>query len=334
MADTRTGTYWTAFTQDRPASSPSLSPNGSRVAYRSNLSHADIIAVPLRDGPVRILLGSSRTEQMPDASQAGPQVVYVTDRRGVQEIWLSSTAEGWDRPLFTPDNVEVDGKPAYNLLAPALSPDGRRVAFAAQGEGGNIHVYTGFVAGGSPVRVTNGSSLEVSPAWSPDGGWVAFGHISGGNFMLAKARPGGAEAVLDLGPIGGSTVPAWSATGEWIAVHDNHDQLVLYSPEGSPPRKMPGDNGPCAWSRDGKTLYQVQMGRPALVATDIASGRQTKLRDLPGLEPYAASNPGLRASLTADGQSIVYSVNRPRAEIWILDGVQTPHSWFKRILGK
>jgi hypothetical protein len=71
-----------------------------------------------------------------------------------------------------------------------------------------------------------------------------------------------------------------------------------------------------------------------LVAIDIATGKETKLRDLPGLVPYSGSNPGLRASLTSDGGSIVYSVNRARTEIWILDGVQTPRTWFERILGK
>jgi Tol biopolymer transport system component len=334
MADTHSGDYWPVLAQDRPASAPTLSPDGSRIAYRSSLSHADVIAVPLGEGPVRTLLGSSRSEQMADSSQAGPQIIYVTDRRGAQEIWLTSLAEGWDRPLFTPDNFQVDGKPASSFLSPTLSMDGKRVAFAAQGEGGNIHVYTGFVAGGTPVRVTSGSSLELEPAWSPEAGWVAFGHISGGNLMLAKARPGDGEAIMDLGPIGGSSVPAWSPNGDWIAMHDNHDELTLYSPVGAPSRKLAGDSGPYAWSRDGKTLYQVRMDKPALVAIDIASGKVTKLRDLPGLAPYASSNPGLRASLTSDGQSIVYTVNRSRAEIWILDGVQTPRSWFERILGK
>jgi eukaryotic-like serine/threonine-protein kinase len=333
MADVRNGGYWPVFMEDRPASNPAVSPDGARVAYRSNLSHADVIAVPLGDGPVRTLLGSSRTEQMADASQAGPQLVYVTDRRGVQEIWLTSTAEGWDRPLITADSLQVDGKPAGAFLDPALSPDGRRVAFAAI-VGGNVHIYTAFVSGGTPVRVTKEAGLEDEPAWSPDGNWVVFGHLVGHGFLLAKARPGSGEAPIELGPIGSSSVPAWSPTGEWIAIHDDHGNLTLFSPDGKPKRTLPGDGGPCAWSRDGKTLYQVRMDNPALVAIDIATGKQTKLRDLPGLEPFSDSNPGLRASLTSDGKSIVYTVNRPRTEIWILDGVQTPHTWWERILGK
>jgi Tol biopolymer transport system component len=270
---------------------------------------------------------------MADASQAGPQLVYVTDRRGMQEIWLTSTAEGWDRPLITADSLQVDGKSASAFLDPALSSDGRRVAFAA-GVGGNFHIYTAFVSGGAPIRVTREPGLEDEPAWSPDGNWVAFGHLVGHGFLLAKARPGSGEALTELAPVGGSAVPAWSPTGEWIATHDDHGNLTLFSPDGKPKRTLPGDGGPCAWSRDGKTLYQVRMGDPALVAVDIATGKQTKLRDLPGLEPFSDSNPGLRASLTSDGKSIVYTVNRPRTEIWILDGVRTPPAWWERILGK
>ena len=104
MLDTATEGYSPMLVEDRPASAPSVSPNGSRMAYQSGLSHADVIAVPLKEGPVRTLLGSSRTEQMADVSPAGPQLVYVTDRRGASEVWIPSLAEGWDRPLFTPEN--------------------------------------------------------------------------------------------------------------------------------------------------------------------------------------------------------------------------------------
>ena len=68
MADAQSGTWWPIYKQDRPALQPSVSPGGGSLAYQSNLSHADVINVPLGDGPVRTVLGSSRTEQMADAS--------------------------------------------------------------------------------------------------------------------------------------------------------------------------------------------------------------------------------------------------------------------------
>jgi Tol biopolymer transport system component len=334
MADTAGGAYWPVFLQDRPASSPSASPEGTRAAYTSNLSHADVIAVPLGDGPVRTLLGSSRNEQMADASPVAPQLVYATDRRGVQDLWITSLAEGWDRPLVTHGQFDVDGVPAEIFLDPVFSPDGRRVAFAAKG-GSRVHVYTVFVnGGGTPVRATNTNGLEDGITWSPDGNWIAFYHVVGHDLVLAKVRPGSGEPPIDLGAITGHSIPMWSPTGEWIATHGPGDKLMLYSSDdGKTRRELPGDGGPYDWSRDGKTLYQVREDHPALVAIDIATGRETKLRDPEGFQPYRAINPGLMASLTSDRKSIVYTVNHARTEIWILNGLQIPSPWWRRMLG-
>ena len=331
MADAQNGAWWPIYKQDRPAMQPSVSPGGTRLAYQSNLSHADVIAVPLGDGPVHTALGSSRTEQMADASPVAPQIVYVTDRRGAQEIWIASTAEGWDRPLMQA-GTPLDGSIADTFLDPVFSPDGRRVAFSAK-SGSRVHIYTTFVSGGTPVRATNIDGLEAAPTWSPDGNWIAFGHNVGTDFVLGKLRPGSGERPIDLGRIGGSAVPAWSPTGEWIATHDEQGRLMLFSPDGRSPRALPGDGGPFAWSRDGKTLYQVRVEQPALVAIDIATAKERKLRDLED-PPYTSSSPGLMASLTSDGKSVVYTVNRPRTEIWILDGIQTPKPWWQRIFGR
>jgi len=335
MADSHNGRYWPVLTEDRAASTPSVSPNGSRVAYVSQLSVADVIATPLGDGPIRTLLGGFRSEQMANASPAGPQLIYVTDRRGVQEVWITSLAEGWDRPLFTPENFQVEGVPADIFLTPALSRDGSRVAVAAKG-GDKIHVYTAFTSGGTPVRATSGETgIEAAPTWSPDGNWIAFEHVAGNSLKLAKVHPGSGEAPVDLGSVNSNPVPVWSPTGEWIAANSSDDALTLFSPDGKPPRKLPGgDGGPVVWSRDGKTLYHLHIDPPMLGAIDIASGKETKLRDLPGLPPFAQMNPGLCATLTSDGKSIIYTVNRARQEIWILDGIQEPRPWYMRLLGR
>jgi len=334
MADIRNSRYWPVLVQDRPAAAPSVSPDGSRMAYESGLSHADVIAVPLGEGPVRTLLGTSRTEQMADASPVSPQLVYATDRRGAQEVWITSLAEGWERPLFTPENLEVDGGPAQLFLAPVFSPDGRRVAVAAKGIT-QIHIYTAFVSGGSPVRATSvGTAIEDAPVWSPDGNWLAFMRVIHNSLMLSKVRPGSGEPPVDICSVLSRPIAAWSPTGEWIAARDDHEKLTLFSPDGKTSRKLPGDGGPLAWSRDGKILYQVRMDPPALYSVEIATGRERKLRELPGLRPYEGLNPGLRASLTSDDKSIVYTVNRPRREIWILEGIQKPRPWYARLLGK
>ncbi len=251
MADTSRGRYWPLLVQDRAASAPSVSPDGSRMAYQSNLPQTDVIAVPLGEGPVRTVLGSFRNEMIADASPVAQQLVYVTDRRGVQEVWITSLAEGWDRPLFTPDKFEVDGAPAQLFMSPTFSPDGRRVVVAAKGTS-RIFLYTAFVSGGAPVRLTpGGDSVEMAPTWSPDGNWIAFVHLLNNQLRLAKVRVGSGERPVDIAALNQNPIPAWSPTGEWIAAYDTNRKLMLVSPDGKTARTLPGDGGPFAWSRDG-----------------------------------------------------------------------------------
>jgi eukaryotic-like serine/threonine-protein kinase len=334
MADTKTDRYWPVFAQDRPAVSPSVCPDGSHVAYASALSHADVIAVPVGDGPIRTVLGSSRTEERVDASPVSPQITYITDRRGVPEVWIKSLAEGWERPLLTPDDVETDGEPAQTFLNPVFSPDGRRIVVVVKSRLG-IYLYTTFATGGTPVRATSANgTLETAATWSPDGNWLAYSGVEGDQPKLMKVRPGSGEPPVTIAKLYGSAIPRWSPTGEWIADYENGDRLVIVSPEGKNVRTLSDDYGPVAWSRDGKTLYQVREREPALVAIDVATGKQRKLRDLTGLAPFSNGSPGLSAALTSDGKNIVYTVNRPRQEIWILDGIQEPVPWYKRLLSR
>ncbi|HLJ49206.1 MAG TPA: protein kinase [Bryobacteraceae bacterium] len=335
MADTKTGDYWAVLTEDRSALTPSVSPDGERAAYSSNLSHSDVIAVPLGDGPIRTLLGSSRSEEKVDASRVSQMLVYITNRRGVDEVWLKSLIEGWERPLLTPNDVPVDGESAQGLLSPVFSPDGRRVAVCVKGRSG-IHLYTVFTSGGTPVRATSSSdTIELSPTWSPDGNWLAYSAVEHSKPGLLKVRPGSGEPPVTVAEgLYGWAAPVWSPTGEWIADHDLSGHLQIVTPDGKTTRQLPGDDGPTAWARDGKTLYQVRLDKPALVAIDVATGKTREMRDLAGLAPYSNGNPGLSAAVTSDAKDIVYTVNRPRQEIWILDGLQKPQPWYKRLLGR
>jgi len=329
MGDARSGRHWPVLIQDRPASQPTLSPDGTRAAYTSQLSQSDIVAAPLGDGPVRTILGSTRDEERVDASRVSQQVVYVTNRRGAPEVWLKSLSEGWERPLVTPRDALTDGRPADGFLNPVFSPDGRRVAVGVKSPSG-VHIFTLFVSGGTPVRATSSQDQEFCPTWSPDGNWLAYSTLAGPIPELAKVRPGGGDAPVVVSQTYGWAVPVWSPAGDWIADHDRQEHLVLVSPDGKSQRVLPGDRGPVAWSRDGKTLYQVRVDSPALVAIDIATGKERKLRDLPDLAPYSNGNPGLSAALTSDEKEIVYTVLRPRSEIWILDGIQPPRPWYRR----
>jgi len=58
---------------------------------------------------------------------------------------------------------------------PAVSPDGRRVAFAWGGvRNEDYDIWIQEVGADAPLRLTDGPAADVHPAWSPDGARVAF----------------------------------------------------------------------------------------------------------------------------------------------------------------
>ena len=55
-----------------------------------------------------------------------------------------------------------------------ISPDGREVAFIAPAPDGFFQVFAVPLGGGAPRQVTTDPSNKTQPAWSPDGGWIAY----------------------------------------------------------------------------------------------------------------------------------------------------------------
>src|SRR5689334_637497 len=89
---------------------------------------------------------------------------------------------------------------------PAVSPDGTTVAFVVQrvdekSNGYRSQVWLAAVDGSSPpLPFTAGEHRDADPAWSPDGGRLAF--------ISSKDDRGAVETTLYVAPVrtGGATV--------------------------------------------------------------------------------------------------------------------------------
>jgi Tol biopolymer transport system component len=97
------------------------------------------------------------------ASAAGP-IAYGTDRiRRTQFTWFDRAGR----------RLETLGTPDQRALAnPALSPDGRRIAFSRV-VGGNWDVFL-IDMEGAVSKVTSARSLDFSPVWSRDGRQIFY----------------------------------------------------------------------------------------------------------------------------------------------------------------
>ena len=111
---------------------------------------------------------------------------------------LAAAAWWWrfgERPTLSPQRlVHLTSSPGSELF-PALSPDGKQVAFQWNGEDGkNWDIYVKLVGETNALRLTTDALVDSDPCWSPDGRRIAF----------TRRGADGRYAVLTMSPLGGA----------------------------------------------------------------------------------------------------------------------------------
>ena len=341
MIDTRTERSWPLFVSSTDVADLDVSPDGTRIAFESDLSHGDVIEMPTSEGPPRTILGSARSEWMPTLSADGKELVYVGDPRGTSEVWSRNMEDGSLRRLLGPADFPADSGYAVEYLGdPVLSPDRRRIAVVAVSGKGPV-VYTAFTAGGAPVRGNDVNAVDFVGSWSPEGDRLAYVRVPFlGAAQLVVGRIGSAEPPITVADsVHEDALPEWSPTGEWIATGEgggtySSRRILLVSPDGRVKRKLSCHWGPLTWSRDSRTLFVMPWfyGARSLVAIDVRRGVERVLRFYPkGQGPASRFVPGWRLSITPDNKTLIYSVYRERRELWLLEGIRPPESWYTRL---
>jgi Tol biopolymer transport system component len=183
---------------------PSWSPDGTRIAFTSDADGNYEIYTMAADGTdVRQLTFTDPPVQHvgPKYSPDGTLLLYATDEdvqdpATQQDLWVMPSAGGTGTRLTHGlDNCESRG----------WSPDGRRivtqtvidgvgqlVVLNADGSGGHqITHYPADTPRFEPGGIFPVMRGAVTPAWSPDGAWIAFAANPDGNYDVYRIRPDG-----------------------------------------------------------------------------------------------------------------------------------------------
>jgi TolB protein len=104
---------------------------------------------------------------LPTWTPDGAGLVYVSYRQGGPLIYLARIFEGRSTANLTGEKGDAQA------IAPSISPDGRRIAFAST-RAGNSDVWVSNVDGGDARRLTTTHASDTAPCWSPTGNEIAF----------------------------------------------------------------------------------------------------------------------------------------------------------------
>ncbi len=96
-------------------------------------------------------------------------------------------------------------------LHPAVSPDGKYVAFASDRAGeGNLDIWVQALPGGEPVRLTKDAADEDFPSFSPDGTKIAFQSEHDGRGIYSIPILGGEPRLLAQNGTRAAILAGWT----------------------------------------------------------------------------------------------------------------------------
>lgn len=299
------------------------SPDGKSIAYarmvppdsavprsHSRLARIDLATRAVRELPVAESVGPNLRD--PAFEPGGTRLVVVAGFAPAPvggRIWMVDSGTGRATPL---------GPEATVALAPAFSPDARRLAFFAPDSGARMQLWVLRLdsPGATAVRLTNHE--DVTPTrvrWTPDGSGLVY---SADGRLWKVATTGGPPAEIPFTvrlsferprralpparfPEPGTAQPVRAFMG--LALSPDAQRVAMLAlgklwvmPVGGTPRAVaavPLNAHHLAWSSDGGTLAWSAgpWEEQDVFATELATGSTRRITALPGREESPSYSP-------------------------------------------
>lgn len=251
---------------------------------------------------------------------------------------ITERASDTKEPIASDHRVFQSGGDAQIDVGPALSPDGRRIAFLSERSRLAVELYVADAATGENLRQLTKTAIDPhfqslqflasAGSWSPDSRRLAVATVRKGRGSLAifDADSGRIIREIALEVPGELFGPSWSPDGRAIVVSaqiGGYTDLFLADPDAGTMRRLTDDpfaDLQPAWSNDGRRLAFVTdrfstnidtltFGRYQIAEMDVASAR---------VSPLVASDRGdlVNPAWGPDDQLFYISTESGRPEIY------------------
>ncbi|HSD85807.1 MAG TPA: BTAD domain-containing putative transcriptional regulator, partial [Anaerolineae bacterium] len=275
---------------DSPAVEVGTEHSKTKAALRRRLKIAagGVLVVALCGGA--IILATRPTTPKPPITPAKGKIVMPCPEQSVPRICVADSQTG--------QLTSLTGDLPLKKLGPGMSwaSGGKQIVFSALAQSGqetneDLDLYLINVDGSTLRQITAGDAIDIQPAESPDGTWIAFHR----RCNLWIVHPDGTQA-QPLSVNVCVTGIAWSPDSQWIAFIDTDrgtdgqrpSTIRIFRQDGGDSRivytfSRPVIGGRLAWSPDGQqiicecehddhqiTTWLIEVNNPADVKQGIA----------------------------------------------------------------
>jgi TolB protein len=157
----------------------------TQIAYVVKRGETYELQIADADGErAQYLLRSNEPIISPVWSPEGRRIAYVSFESKKPVVYVHHLSE---------NKRQVVASFRGSNSAPAWSPDGKTIAVVLSVEGGS-QIYLISADGSGPRRrISNSSSIDTEPRYSPDGKWIYFTSDRGGSPQIYRMASGGGE---------------------------------------------------------------------------------------------------------------------------------------------
>jgi tricorn protease len=247
---------------------PMWAPNGRTIWYMSDRDgNENLWKLPIGGQPLQVTKFTSGRLLWPSMARDGASIVF---ERGFG-IWKLDTAGGVAASLA----IRLRGLPASQSVEHrrvtdhfsdlAISPDGRKMVFAARGD-----LFAAATTDpGEATRVTDTPALETQATWAPDNHTIAYVSDRDGNdHVFQYDFTSQKETQLSSGPHDDDT-PRFSPDGKFLAFQRDQKEIDLLDLATHQSRTLVtalldrppfGSERPFDWSPDSKWIAYLGYG--------------------------------------------------------------------------